>query len=82
MTQESVIIPVPPHASRIVPFYGWLEEMGRTRATGHRWRKNYDWLKVVNIFGKLYISRETIAEFERRALAGELAKDIRPEVSA
>jgi hypothetical protein len=34
---------------------------------------------VINIFGKLYITREMIAEFERRALAGELAKDIKPD---
>ena len=65
---------------KLVSFHGWIGELNRTRATGHRWRKEYPWLKVVNIFGKLYITRETIAEFERRALAGELARDIKPEV--
>jgi hypothetical protein len=59
-----------------VSFHSWLDELPRTRATGHRWRKEYPWLKVVNVFGKLYISRDMIAEFERRAMAGELAKDI------
>jgi hypothetical protein len=29
----------------------------------------------VNIFGKLYITRDEIAKFERRALAGEFHKD-------
>jgi hypothetical protein len=81
MTQNDAVTSVPPHASQIVPFYGWLEEIGRCRGTGHRWRKDYPWLKVINVFGRLYISRETIADFERRALSGELARDIKPEVS-
>jgi hypothetical protein len=64
----------------IVPFDGWLTSLGKNRTTGFRWRQQYGWLAegVVNIFGKLYIKRETIAEFERRAFAGELAKDIKP----
>jgi hypothetical protein len=78
MTQEHAIALVQPPASSVVPFHDWLEGMGRTRATGHRWRREFPWLKVINIFGKLYISRETIAEFERRAFAGELARDIKP----
>jgi hypothetical protein len=81
MTQESATISVQPSASNVVPFHGWLEEMGRTRATGHRWRKEHPWLKTINIFGKLYISRAMIAEFERRAVAGELARDIKPDAS-
>lgn len=65
-------------AGNLVSFHSWIKGLDRTRATGHRWRKEYPWLNegVVNIFGKNYISRDTIAEFERRALAGELAKDI------
>ena len=79
MTQDNAIALVQSAAaSNVVPFHGWLEELGRTRATGHRWRKQYPWLKVINIFGKLYISRDTIADFERRAITGELAKDIKP----
>jgi hypothetical protein len=66
-------------AGNLVSFHGWLHELNRTRSTGHQWRKRYPWLAagVVNVFGKLYISRDTIVEFERRALAGELARDIR-----
>jgi hypothetical protein len=75
MAQLHAVEPNP--AGNLVSFYGWINELNRTRATGHRWRREYPWLKVVNIFGKLYISRDTIAEFERRALAGELAKEIR-----
>jgi hypothetical protein len=80
MTQE--VTSARQAASGIVPFQAWLDELTKTRATGHRWRKEYPWLNegIVNVFGKLYIRRETIAEFERRALAGELAKEIKPEV--
>ena len=63
----------------LASFDAWLASLAKTRATGFRWRKQYPWLKTVNIFGKLYISRDVIAEFERRALAGELAKDIKPD---
>ena len=68
-------------ATSIVSWGDWLDAMGRTRSTGHRWRQLYPWLNagVVNCFGKLYIRRDVIAEFERRALAGELAKDIKPD---
>ena len=67
--------------SNLVSYDAWLASLTKTRTTGFRWRKQYPWLKTVNIFGKLYISRETIAEFERRALAGELARDIKPEMT-
>jgi hypothetical protein len=64
----------------LVSYDAWIRSLNKTRATGFRWRKEYPWLKTVNIFGRRYISRETIAEFERRAMAGELARDIRPDV--
>ena len=75
MTKSNAIEAQQP-ASNIVPFYDWLEELGKCRATGHRWRKDYSWLEagIVNVFGRLYIRRETIREFENRALAGELSK--------
>jgi hypothetical protein len=63
----------------LVAFDGWIKSLGRTRATGHRWRKTLPWLRVINIFGKNYISRETIAEFERRARAGEFKRDVHPQ---
>jgi hypothetical protein len=59
--------------SSLVSFERWLEEIGKTPATGWRWRKR-GWIKTVNIAGRLYISREEIAEFERRASAGEFSK--------
>jgi hypothetical protein len=62
----------------LVTYDAWIGSLNKTRATGWRWRKTYPWLKTVNIFGKLYITCETIAEFERRALAGEFEKHIFP----
>lgn len=59
--------------SDLVAFERWLEEIGKTPATGWRWRQK-GWFKTVNISGRLYISRAAIAEFERRAAAGEFAK--------
>lgn len=76
-TSIEVSDPAPANASNYVSFYRWLNEIGRTKSTGHRWRKMWPWLRVVNVQGKLMISRETIAEFERRAEAGELAKESR-----
>lgn len=58
--------------SNLVSFYGWLDSLGRTRGTGWRWRKK-GIIKAVNVFGKLYISRDEIARFEARAVAGEFA---------
>lgn len=65
--------------SNLVAFDAWLQSINKTRVTGHRWRKIFPWLKTTNIFGRLYIDRATIAEFEARAMSGEFAKNIRPE---
>ncbi len=64
--------------SDLVSFDGWLKSLGRTRTTGHRWRKKFPWLTVTNIFGKNYISRHVIAEFQRRAAAGEFSRAVHP----
>lgn len=68
----------PNTVSNLVPFDVWTRSLNKHRATAWRWRKQFPWLTTINVFGKLYVTRETIAEFERRAIAGELAKDIRP----
>lgn len=60
--------------SNLVSFYDWLESLGRTRGTGWRWRKK-GIIQAVNVFGKLYISRDEIARFESRAMAGEFASE-------
>lgn len=61
-------------AGNLVSFDGWLDSLDKTRTTGWRWRRD-GLVKTVNIFGKLYITRDEIARFERRALAGEFHKD-------
>jgi hypothetical protein len=65
-------------AGELVSFDLWIRTLNRTRATGHRWRKQFPCLKVLNVFGKLCVTRASIAEFERRALAGEFQRDVRP----
>ena len=69
---------IQPATGDLVSFDLWLKDMNRVEATGHRWRRQLPWLKTVNIFGKLYIHRKTIEEFEHRAAAGEFQRDIRP----
>jgi hypothetical protein len=79
MTQSSVTESKP--SGNITPFFDWLKELNKTRSTGHRWRQELPWLNdgIINISGRLYIRRETIAEFERRAAAGEFRRNIAPE---
>lgn len=59
--------------SRIIPWRRWLEGVGVSPVTGWRWRNN-GWLHPLNINGKLYITAQEIANFERRAAAGEFEK--------
>ncbi len=59
--------------SGLVSFETWLREIDKTPATGWRWRQR-GWIETVNIAGRLFVSREAIAEFEKRAAAGELSK--------
>jgi hypothetical protein len=67
-------------AGDLIAFDLWLKTLNRTRATGHRWRRQFPWLNdgVINVFGKLYVKRQTIEEFYERASAGEFERDIRP----
>jgi hypothetical protein len=61
--------------SRLIPFDRWLRDIGKSRATGWRWRCN-GVVSTCNVFGRRYITREEIARFERAALDGELAREI------
>lgn len=58
----------------LVALLAWLSSVGVQPVTAWRWRRK-GWLTTVNICGRLYITRETIAEFERRAMSGEFAKE-------
>ena len=50
----------------------FMRQSGLSPATVWRYRKR-GWLVVVTIAGRHYISRQAIAEFNRRAAAGEFA---------
>lgn len=61
-------------ASNLVSFDDWLSDLGKTRVTGFRWRK-LGLIEVFNIFGRLYVSREAIADFEEKAKRGDFARE-------
>lgn len=69
-----------PTESSVVDFDQWIHSIGKSTRTGCNWRKRYSWLETVNIAGRVYIKRTSIAEFERRAMAGELALKTNAEV--
>jgi predicted site-specific integrase-resolvase len=68
----------PENPSGLVSLTSWTKHLGLSRTTIHRWRKKFGWFKCVNIYGKVYVCRESIEEFERRAIAGEFARDVHP----
>ena len=54
----------------------WLKQVGVTTTTAWRWRRR-GWLRTVNVAGRVYITREAIEEFTRRAESGEFEKEHR-----
>ena len=70
------------NTGKLVALNSWLTSLGVQPITAWRWRRK-GWLPTVNISGRVYVSRETIADFERRAEAGEFAqKHIAPRKEA
>lgn len=63
-----------PSASNLVSFDDWLNDLGKTRVTGFRWRQK-GLVSTVNIFGRLYISREEIGSFEEKAKRGDFSRE-------
>jgi len=63
--------------SNLISYDHWLNGLNKTRVTGFRWRK-LGLIETVNIFGRLYVTREGVAEFERRAIAGEFSRESTP----
>jgi hypothetical protein len=55
-------------------FIFWLSKIGRSRATGYRWR-NKGMINTINVEGKLYITTDEILRFWGRAAAGEFARE-------
>jgi hypothetical protein len=48
-------------------------DRGISAVTLWRWRSR-NWIKSANISGKIYIDLESLADFDRRAAAGEFSK--------
>lgn len=58
----------------IVSLNKFCQEAGINPVTAWRWRRA-GWLSTVNICGRQYLTGEAIADFLRRAEAGEFAKE-------
>jgi hypothetical protein len=58
----------------IVALNIWLTQVGVAPVTAWRWRRK-GWLKTVNIMGRVYLTDEARREFNRRAEAGEFARE-------
>jgi hypothetical protein len=56
-----------------IHFPRWCVQVGITAATGWVWRQKR-WIETINICGRPYVTPEAIAEFTRRAEAGEFAQ--------
>ena len=52
----------------------YRRQLGVSKTTLWRYRRN-GWLKCFNVLGKLYCTREAIAEFEAMMRSGKLAKE-------
>ena len=64
----------PELASGVKSLSTYRRELGRSKTTLWRYRRN-GWLKTINVLGKLFVTREAIAEFEAMLCSGELAKE-------
>lgn len=61
-------------ASNLVSLTAYGRAINRSKATMWRYRKR-GWLKPVNLLGKLYLTKQSIEEFEAKVLRGDFAKD-------
>ena len=59
--------------SNLIPFEEWLASLGRSKVSGWRYRKK-QMVTTVNLMGRVFVSRQEIARFEQRAMAGEFAR--------
>lgn len=60
--------------SNLIPLKNWVRAMGISSPTAWRWRKA-GMFTTINIRGKLYVTKEIIAEFETKAAAGAFHQD-------
>jgi hypothetical protein len=64
---------IPLNAHPPIALDKYLAESGISPVTAWRYRRK-GWLKTINICGRHYLTRDAIAEFNRRAQAGEFSK--------
>jgi predicted DNA-binding transcriptional regulator AlpA len=65
--------------AELVALRRFRADLGVVPSTCWRWIKR-GWLpQPINIGGRLYLTGEQIAEFKRRALAGEFSASIKPK---
>ena len=62
------------NASNLVAFDQWLSNIGLTRTTGWRYRRK-GLIQTINVHGRIYLTREAIAEFEEKAKRGDFARE-------
>ena len=58
----------------ILSLHKFCEQAGISDVTAWRWRR-CGWLTTVNIAGRPYLTDKALADFMRRAEAGEFAKE-------
>lgn len=61
------------NAAGLISLRKFHAEIGVSHVTAWRWTKR-GWITPINICGKPYLSAENVAEFNRRAAAGEFSK--------
>ena len=66
--------PTPKAIAGITSLSVYRRQLWVSKTTLWRYRRN-GWLKTINVLGKLYITREAIAEFEAMMRSGKLAKE-------
>src|ERR1700686_1447045 len=63
-----------PHfTANLILFALWLRSIPLTPTTGWRYRR-LGWISTVNLCGRVFVTKDEIARFERRAIAGEFSK--------
>ncbi len=62
--------------STLIPLDQYLRGRGLTRTTGYRYRRK-GLITAVNIYGRLYLTKDEIKRFEERAIRGEFSLAVR-----
>jgi hypothetical protein len=62
-----------PFTANLILFALWLRSIPLTSTTGWRYRQR-GWISTVNLCGRVFVTKDEIARFERRAIAGEFSK--------